>query len=708
MNESIKASPYRGYPVELLSEDQARLELEALAQEIAYHDQLYYQEDAPLLSDAAYDALRQRNQAIETRFPELVREDSPTRKVGSAPLEKFGKVTHLTPMLSLDNTFDDHDIRKFIERVNRYLNRPLDADIEMVAEPKIDGLSCSLTYQDGALLTAATRGDGSVGENITENVKTITGIPTHLTGPQAQGQTLEVRGEIYMDKGDFATLNAARKAAGEQLFANPRNAAAGSVRQLDVRITAQRPLKFFAYGFGQFDKRGLRTHLDRLNLLKQWGFPVNPLIQVCHSTADLEAYHHTLEQQRATLPYDIDGSVFKVNALELEERLGIVSRAPRYAIAAKFPPEQGTTLLKDIHVQVGRTGVLTPVALLEPLNIGGVMVARATLHNQDELHRKDIRVGDRVVVQRAGDVIPQVVRVVNPEREGRSPAYQLPTLCPACGSHAVRLPGEVALRCTGGLICPAQAALRIRHFVAKGAFDIEGLGARTVELFFEKRLIKTPLDIFKLAEKNKQLTPPLEEWEGWGPKSVDNLFRAIKEKQTITLDRFIYALGIRQIGQFTAKVLARHYRSYDTWYQAMLEAAQDQNAPAYHALIDINGIGADMAQELLDFFAEEHNLEFLSDLVGPYVHVQDATPQDNGNAVLAGKTIVFTGTLQTVGRAEAKAKAEALGAKVSGSVSAKTDFVVIGADPGSKARKAQELGVKIVSENEWLNLINVL
>jgi len=693
-------------PVSQLTSEQAQFELSRLAKEIAYHDQLYYQLDNPILTDRDYDLLRQRNMEIEGRFPELRRTDSPSLRVGAKASEGFAKVKHLTPMLSLDNAFDEDDLRSFCERICRFLGLPLSTSIEMIAEPKIDGLSCSLTFENGILKSASTRGDGEVGEDITDNIRTLKDIPFVLQGDHAK-QLLEVRGEIYMEKQDFAKLNENRLSIGEPAFANPRNAAAGSMRQLDASITASRPLKFFSYGFGQFKPNGISTHFERLKILRFWGFTVNPLISICANLEEMMNSYRILEGQRASLSYDIDGVVYKVNALDYEQRLGVVSRAPRFAVAAKFPPEQGQTLLKDIQIQVGRTGVLTPVAILEPINIGGVMVSRATLHNQDEIARKDIRVGDRVIIQRAGDVIPQVVKVLDPDRVGRSSPFTFPLTCPVCNSHVTQSEDEVALRCTGGLICTAQAALRLRHFVSKGAFDIEGLGARNIELFFNTSLIKTPADIFTLEERNKILQPPLQEWEGWGDKSTENLFKSINDKRQVTLDRFIYALGIPQIGQVTAKLLANSYISYDNWITEMKQAAQDRASPAYQTLLAIEGIGIDMADTLLEFFLEAHNLQILDQLVGRQVTVLDTEVQKVEGSRVWGKTVVFTGTLMTMTRAEAKAQADKMGAKVTGSVSAKTDYVVVGSDAGSKADKARELGVTILSEEEWKALVDM-
>lgn len=699
-------SPYASLPVTDLMREEAQEELKFLTQQISYHDTLYFQKDDPEISDAAYDELRQRHRAIEERFPDLIFPESPSLQVSGQVSEGFKKVTHRVPMLSLENAFTGEDIEKFVERLRRFLNLGSQQAIEMVAEPKIDGLSCSLLYEKGFFKTAATRGDGSVGEDVTENIKTISSIPVKLRDYHG-GDFIEVRGEIYMEKPAFAQLNQNRQQENLPLFANPRNAAAGSVRQLDFKITARRPLKFFAYGVGASDNLSLSKHSEVLNFLKKWGFPVNPLNRFCPTVAEMIGYYVSLEQQRASLPYDIDGAVFKVDSLDLQRRLGIISRAPRYAIAAKFAPEQGATQLLDIQVQVGRTGVLTPVAILHPITIGGVVVARATLHNQDEIIRKDIRIGDQVLVQRAGDVIPQVVQVLDPQRIGRSLPFNLPSLCPQCHSHTAREDRQVALRCTGGLICPAQVALRIRHFVSKSAFDIEGLGARHVDLFFETGLVKTPLDLFTLEVRNKELSPPLEQWEGWGSKSTQKLFQAINARRYIPLDKFIYALGIRQVGQKTGQLLANEYQSYSNWYEQMREAALNRGA-AYERLIALNGIGPDIAEGLINFFSEDHNIDFLNALVGPHIQVQNVITKKFTGSALEGKTVIFTGTLAAMSRAEAKERAEQLGAKVTGSVSKKTDYVIVGVDPGSKARQAQELGVKILTEQEWLTLIQTL
>lgn len=699
-------SDYKTIPVEQLTEEQAAIELERLAHDIAYHDRQYYMFDTPEIDDATYDALRLRNKALEERFPHLVRKDSPSFRVGAKAVSGFSKVKHLTPMLSLDNAFNRKEVSDFLARIRRFLGLAEDATVENVAEPKIDGVSCSLIYRQGHLVQAATRGDGEVGEDVTENAKTVREIPHRLEGGDFDDE-IEIRGEIYMERGDFARLNESREKKGESLFANPRNAAAGSLRQLDVNITASRPLKFIAYAFGKYPT-SVQTHQGALNVLKKWGFKESSLIKTCQTLDDLMDYYQELEGKRAQLSYDIDGTVYKVNRLDWQERLGQVARAPRWAIAHKFPAEQARTTLKEILIQVGRTGVLTPVAELAPVNVGGVIVSRATLHNEDELIRKDIRPGDEVIIQRAGDVIPQIVRVLNPERQGRAYPFTFPKTCPVCASHVVRLKGEAANKCTGGLICPAQAALRLRHFVSKDAFDIEGLGTKIVEEFFQEGLLKSPVDIFTLEEREKKGLIDLRHRKGWGNKSVDNLFQAIYKHRRISFDRFIYALGINQIGQSTAKLLARHYGSFPAFMDEMGRVAQNDPA-ALEDLLSIEGIGPSVAADLAGFFGEPHNLDIIRELVGfgslkGHVTIEDAPKPNAPSSLFYGKSIVFTGTLTSMTRSEAKTKAEALGAKVSSAVSSKTDFVVIGSDAGSKATKASELGVKILSESEWLQL----
>ncbi|NQW12548.1 MAG: NAD-dependent DNA ligase LigA [Alphaproteobacteria bacterium] len=672
-------------------------ELERLVKAIAEADRLYHQEDAPELTDAEYDALRRRNTAIEARFPRLKRPDSPSDRVAPGPAEGFAKVRHSRPMLSLGNAFDAEDAREFDRRVRRFLNLGDDDVVELVAEPKIDGLSAALRYENGRLVQGATRGDGTEGENITRNLETLDDIPKTL--PDGVPDVLEVRGEVYMRIDDFAALNTRQAEAGGKIFANPRNAAAGSLRQLDVRITASRPLKFFAYFWGEVSEDIADTHWGFLEKLNAWGFVTNPLARRCATIEAALAVYDEVGRQRATLPYDIDGVVYKVNRLDWQARLGMVSRAPRWAIAHKFKAEQAETTLLAIEIQVGRTGALTPVARLEPVKVGGVVVSNATLHNEDEIHRKDIREGDRVILQRAGDVIPQVVRVVTEKRPEGSREYAFPQSCPECGSDAVRPEGEVIRRCTGGLICPAQAVERLKHFVSRDAFDIEGLGAKQVEAFWRDGLVKRPGDIFRLAQHRDTIL----EREGWGEKSVDNLLAAIEVRRVIGLDRLIYALGIRQVGQATARLLAANYGTLDALRVAM-HAAHDSESEAYADLVNIDQIGSSVAQDLTDFFAEAHNTDVLDDLAAELSVEAFAAPTASDRPV-AGKTVVFTGTLATMGRGEAKARAEALGAKVAGSVSKKTDYVIVGADAGSKAKKAEALDVPILSEEEWLTLI---
>ena len=693
--------------VEALSAEQAARELERLAAEIAHHDALYYQSDAPEISDAAYDALRQRNAQIEARFPELIRPDSPSARVGAAPAEGFSKVRHRVPMLSLGNAFADEDVMEFVQRIRRFLKIAEDAPIEITAEPKIDGLSVALRYEGGKLVEAATRGDGTEGENVTANVRTIKAIPHHLKGKDVP-DVFEVRGEIYMSHADFAGLNATQAAAGQKVFANPRNAAAGSLRQLDPKVTASRPLAFFAYSWGDVSELPADTQAGVVKAFKAWGLPVNPLMEVCESGEALLDYYRGLGEERATLGYDIDGVVYKVNRLDLQERLGYVSRAPRWAIAHKFPAEQAMTILRDIEIQVGRTGALTPVAKLEPVTVGGVVVSNATLHNEDEIKRKDVRVGDTVVVQRAGDVIPQIVRVIEDKRPKNAQPFHFPTACPACGSHAVRevdaKTGEMdaVRRCTGGLICPAQRVERLKHFVSRNAFDIEGLGEKSVQEFYDDGIIASPPDIFTLAARDAAGEITLAEREGWGQQSVKKLFAAIDARREIALDRFIFALGIRHIGETTARVLGRAYGSIEA-LRAAMAGAQDHESEAYADLNNIDGIGRVVADAVVEFFGEPHNVEIVDKLL------EHVTPQPleavAAHSPVAGKTVVFTGTLERVTRSEAKAQAERLGAKVAGSVSKKTDYVIAGAEAGSKLKKATELGVSVLTEDEWIALI---
>ena len=685
-----------------LSKEEAAKELAYIAQEMAKSDIAYYQKDNPYLTDAEYDSLKRRNEEIEARFPELIRSDSPSKKIG-APLQSgFKKVPHRFPMLSLGDVFSIEEVEDFVQSVKRFLNSS--KDIQFIAEPKIDGLSFSARYEKGRFVQGATRGDGVLGEDITENMKTIKELPQTLSGNFPD--VLEVRGEVYMKKTDFFALNAKYEAEGKKTFANPRNAAAGSLRQLDPKITAERNLSIFAYTWGEVSERVWNSQADFFNHLKAWGFPINNLNHICNNVQEIDKNFQHLMEIRADLNYDIDGVVYKVNDIALQERLGFLTRTPRWAIAHKFPAEQAITKLTAIRIQVGRTGALTPVADLEPINVGGVIVSHATLHNEDEIKRKDIREGDYVIVQRAGDVIPQIVGVLKDKRPQDSKEFIFPTTCPICGAHAIREEDEAIRRCTGGLSCPAQAKERIIHFVSKEAFDITGLGDSIVEDFFNEGILHTPADIFTLEERNKAddlfaeqkgSVLHLEQRSGWGKKSVDNLFKAIQAKRTISMPRFIYALGIPQVGAATALLLAKNYNNFNHFMTEM------QNKQT-ELLVSIDGIGASMATDIVEFFQESHNINIINELLR-YVKVEDYIDDTITDSPLSGKTVVFTGTLEKMTRSEAKAKAQKLGAKVAGSVSAKTDYVVMGADAGSKATKAQELGIKILSENDFLELI---
>ncbi|MGF1629655.1 MAG: NAD-dependent DNA ligase LigA [Kiloniellaceae bacterium] len=698
--------------VDRLSEKQAASELERLAKLIAHHDRRYHEQDDPEISDADYDALRRRNEAIEERFPQLVREDSPSQSVGAEPAAGFGKVKHKVPMLSLGNAFETEDVEEFLARIARFLGLDKEEGVEIMAEPKIDGLSCALRYEQGRLVQGATRGDGATGEDITANVRTIEDLPKQLKGKDWPA-VLEVRGEVYMSRRAFMEMNERQEKAGEKVFANPRNAAAGSLRQLDPKVTAARPLHFFGYSWGELSEEAPkalgRTIAEVRDSFQRWGFQLNEPSRLCLGLDDLLAFYQDIMAARPELPFDIDGVVYKVNRLDLQQRLGFVSRAPRWAIAHKFPAEQAQTILKEITIQVGRTGALTPVANLEPISVGGVVVARATLHNEDEIARKGIRKGDLVVIQRAGDVIPQVVEVV--KHATGSKDYVFPDHCPICGSKAEREEGEVVRRCTGGLICKAQNYERLRHFVSRDAFDIEGLGGKHIQAFLDDGLLTGPGDIFRLQTKEAEIS----QREGWGKQSATKLVKAIEARRTIGLDRFIYALGIRQVGQATAKLLARSYGTLDAWRQAMMQAFEERKAARdarkpeevgehYAELCNIEGIGMSVADDLVFFFEEPRNREVLDDLEQELT-IEAVEAPATANSPVAGKTVVFTGTLETMTRSEAKARAEFLGAKVAGSVSKKTDYVVIGADAGSKAKKAEELGVEILSEQAWRELI---
>src|SRR5262245_43888332 len=637
-------------PIESLTEEEAEAELASLAEQIAHHDRLYHTDAAPEISDAEYDELRRRNSAVEARFPELIRADSPTRWVGAAPASGFAKVTHARPMLSLQNAFEESDVREFFAGVRNFFRRTAtealvsEDRIELMAEPKIDGLSMALTYRNGRLVLGATRGDGTTGENVTTNIRTLRTVPDTLKG-EGWPELIEVRGEVYLERAGFFSLNEERAAEGESVFANPRNAAAGSLRQLDPAITARRPLKFFAYAWGEASAPFAGTHEEALAQFRAWGFTVNKRSQLCRGVDAALAYYREIAAERASLPYDIDGVVYKVNDLALQERLGMVSRAPRWAVAQKFPAQQAQTVLRDISIQVGRQGSLTPVAMLEPITVGGVVVERATLHTEDELRGKDGRIGDAGVVQRAADVIPQLVSVVLDRRPKDAAPYQFPDHCPICASLAVREPGQVARRCTGGLICAAQAVERLRHLVSRDCFDIEGLGEKHITAFWQDGLIRQPGDIFRLDPE------VIAKREGWGELSARNLMAAIDERRRIALDRFINALGIPQVGQATARLLARHYRSLAAWRSEM-EAAQNPDSEARAGLLDIHGIGEDMAADILGFFAEPHNRAVLDNLACEVTVLDYEAPAQRTASPLAGRTIVFTGTLEAMSRSE--------------------------------------------------------
>lgn len=682
-----------------LNKADASVEVDRLRAEISQHDVAYYEQDAPIISDADYDSLRQRLIALETAFPDLITTDSPTQKVSGKASEKFAKIEHPIPMLSLSNVFSDEDVQDFIDRLQRFLG--IDHFPAILAEPKIDGLGCALHYQDGVLVRAVTRGDGMIGEDVTANIKTMASIPAKIDDANFPS-FIEIRGEVFIETEDFLALNKIQEEKEQKLFANPRNAAAGSLRQLDSSITATRPLKFIGYALGHVDGSVLahfKTQSDIQKRLQAWGFLPNNPADLCTSLDDLSQYYQQTLAQRPTIPHEIDGIVYKVDDLALQERLGFVSRAPRWATAHKFPAQKAQTIVENITVQVGRTGTLTPVAELKPIGVGGVMVSRATLHNEDEIARKDVRVGDTVILQRAGDVIPQIVEVIIEKRPQDSTPFIMPKTCLECGSHAIRPEGDVARRCTGGLICPAQAIERIKHFVSRNALNIDGLGDKIVRQFFTLGWVKQPSDLFSLQDYKSEL----KELEGWGDKSVDNLLQAIKNRKIVDLNKFIYALGIRQIGEASAKRLAKTYLSFDAWQKAMIEAI-DPLSDAYAMLTNIDDIGPSMAQDLVDFFVEPHNREELARLSTAMI-IKDIEVVSLGTHALSNKTVVFTGGLESLSRAEAKARAERLGAKVSGSVSKKTDYVIAGNDSGSKLKKAQELGVTILDEKAFLKML---
>ena len=695
-----------------LSEEEAKAELARLADLLGRANAAYHTQDAPDLSDAEYDRLKRRNQAIEERFPGLKRADSPSDKVGAAPAEGFGKVRHDVAMLSLGNAFEDEDVVDFDARIRKYLGLPSGTPLAFTAEPKIDGLSLSLRYENGDLVQAATRGDGAVGENVTANARTIDTIPTRIEGAPA---LLEVRGEVYMRHDDFDALNARQTANGGKTFANPRNAAAGSLRQLDAEITRARPLAFFAYAWGALSAPLAETQFQAIERLKAFGFDTNPLTTLCDGPQEMIAHYRKIEEQRATLGYDIDGVVYKVNDLALQDRLGFRSTTPRWAIAHKFPAELAWTRLEDITIQVGRTGALSPVARLHPVTVGGVVVSNATLHNEDYIkgldskgarirEGKDIRVGDWVQVYRAGDVIPKIADVDLGKRPEDARAYVYPTTCPECGSDAIREEGDAVRRCTGGLICPAQAVEKLKHFVSRAAFDIDGLGAKQVEQFYADGWIAEPADIFTLKTRYGSGMQQLKNREGWGEKSADKLFQAIEDKRKIPLSRLIFALGIRHVGEAASNLIAQHYGSW-TAFEAAMGHAKSGDGPAWDDLIGVDGVGQVMAQSLVSTFAQEAERASIDRLVAE-LSVQEVARPDTEGSPVAGKTVVFTGTLEKMTRAEAKARAERLGAKVSGSVSAKTDILVAGPGAGSKAKKAADLGIQTLDEDGWLALID--
>ncbi len=699
-----------------LTEAQAKAELKRLAEEIAAHDKRYYQQDAPTVTDAAYDALRQRNAAIEARFPALIRIDSPSRRVGAAPTGKFKKVRHAVPMLSLDNAFTDEDVVGFIARIRRFLKLDGTEKVAFSAEPKIDGLSMSLRYEGGELVTAATRGDGAEGEDVTANIRTIKDVPHKLKGRNVP-PVCEVRGEVYMTKGAFLALNERQKASGEQMFANPRNSAAGSLRQKDPAITASRPLGFFAYSWGEMSEMPADTQSAMIKWFESSGFKTNPLTKLCRSTEELIAFHRKIEEGRAELDYDIDGVVYKIDRIDWQERLGFISRTPRWAIAHKFPAERATTVVRGVLITVGRTGALTPTAQLDPVGVGGVIVQNVTLHNEDYIkgiggdgeplrEGRDIRIGDTVIIQRAGDVIPQIVDVVIEKRPKDAKSYHFPTKCP-CYLHTDIVREETATgeegaraRCTGEFACPFQKIEHLKLFCSRRAFDIEGLGEKQIELFFEKEWIKEPADIFTLPERNKKIK--LEQEEGYGETSVRNLFEAIEQRRLISLDRFIYALGIRHVGETTALALARGYGSWKAFHDAGLKVAKgDEEAIAEMDALD--QIGDTVIQAIAAYFGESHNRGIVERLTKE-VKILD-TEKPKKDTAVAGKTVVFTGSLEKMTREEAKAQAERLGAKAAGSVSKKTDYVVAGPGAGSKLADAKKFGVKVLTEDEWLKLV---
>ena len=689
-------------PVEALTELDAKKEIKSLSMEIRIADAQYYGDDNPVLTDGEYDGLRKRLIALETAFPALIMKDSPTQTVGTKTSSKFGKIKHSVPMLSLDNAFNDEDVTEFVARIKRFLNLAEDTPMAFTAEPKIDGLSAALRYEKGRLVSGATRGDGQVGEDITANLRTLGDVPKHLSG-SGWPDVLEVRGEVYISLDDFAAMNQAQEAAGKAAYKNPRNAAAGSLRQIDPSVTATRPLRFFAYAWGELSAAIAPSQYEAVQAFAAWGFSTNPEMKRCKTAQDMIKHYMSILERRAVLGYDIDGVVYKVDDLALQERLGFVSRAPRWAIAHKFPAEKAQTIIESIDIQVGRTGALTPVARLLPVNVGGVLVSNATLHNEDEILRLGVKSGDRVEIQRAGDVIPQVLRVVE---SGEGASFEFPQTCPICHADAVRDVDaktgreDVVRRCTNGLSCPAQAIEGLKHFVSRRAFDIDGMGAKQIEGFYDKGLVKEPADIFTLKRRNDEIK--LESWEGWGETSAANLFAAIDARREIEFERFFYGLGIRHIGQGNARLMARHYLSWSAFDNAIMAA--DIGTDQYAELMGIDGVGPGQVAALRDFFQRPTNREIVDRLLEQVTVVDMEAPSFDSPA--AGKTVVFTGKLEQMSRDEAKAKAQALGAKVSGSVSKKTDILVAGPGAGSKLKKATELGIKTLTEEEWIAFIS--
>lgn len=689
-------------PVEALTELDAKKEIKSLSMEIRIADAQYYGDDNPVLTDGEYDALRKRLIALETAFPALIMKDSPTQTVGTKTSSKFGKIKHSVPMLSLDNAFNDEDVEEFVARIKRFLSLADDVPMAFTAEPKIDGLSASIRYEKGKLVSGATRGDGQTGENITANLRTLGDVPKHLSG-SGWPDVLEVRGEVYISLDDFAAMNQAQELAGKAAYKNPRNAAAGSLRQIDPSVTATRPLRFFAYAWGELSAAIAPSQYEAVQAFAAWGFSTNPEMKRCKTAQDMIKHYMSILERRAVLGYDIDGVVYKVDDLALQERLGFVSRAPRWAIAHKFPAEKAQTIIESIDIQVGRTGALTPVARLLPVNVGGVLVSNATLHNEDEILRLGVKSGDRVEIQRAGDVIPQVLRVVE---SGEGASFEFPQTCPICHADAVRDVDtktgreDVVRRCTNGLSCPAQAIEGLKHFVSRRAFDIDGMGAKQIEGFYDKGLVKEPADIFTLKRRNDEIK--LESWEGWGETSAANLFAAIDARREIEFERFFYGLGIRHIGQGNARLMARHYLSWSAFDSAIMTA--DIGTDQYAELMGIDGVGPGQVAALRDFFQRPTNREIVDRLLEQVTVVDMEAP--SFDSPVAGKTVVFTGKLEHMSRDEAKAKAQALGAKVSGSVSKKTDILVAGPGAGSKLKKATELGIKTLTEEEWIAFIS--